>query len=133
MDKMVERTIDNKDKAPECLEKGCYKGYNYYICFAYLCPTAYVRLPENNKWFGKNYHEIKIGYEPHGCFTFSDNKLNYGIKDDGWFVGWDYGHVGDYLQLVAEKIGQSGKLWTMSEIRAECKKVIDALIGDADI
>ena len=68
------------------------------------------------------------GCNPHGGFTFSDfvNEESFGEPEAYW-VGWDYAHFGDYCSYPkGTMIGiERGKKWTIEEIEAECKRVID--------
>ena len=64
----------------------------------------------------------------HGGITYSEDGLY--IKDgqiiDGWFIGWDYAHCGDYMGYY-EKIPGSLRLgekkWTTEEIRENVQEV----------
>lgn len=102
-----------------------YKGLTYYIVTLGSHPCAYVNV-KDTIFNGKFYEDIPI--ECHGGLTYSDNYL-YGIE--GWFIGWDYAHLGDlfysqYLKYIGGKI--AGKEWTIDEVEEECKNVIDQLI-----
>lgn len=127
LDKLSAKYFES-DGRPEVLERGKYHGYDYYICFSHICPTAYVKLAANNRFYGNDFLELDklVGYRPHGCYTYSDYKLGYEklAKEEGWFIGWDYGHAEDCFRGNL----RGGKMWTMDEIRTECRRVIDSII-----
>ena len=88
-------------------------------------PTAYIRIPEDSKYYGKNMGKIDL--EVHGGITYADDHLyiSENQKIDGWFVGWDYGHYGDYAgyeELLPQNIRCGGKKWTTKEILKEVKE-----------
>lgn len=46
-------------------------------------------------------------------------------KIDGWFIGWDYAHYGDYAgyeELLPPKIRVGGKKWSTQEIYQEIRE-----------
>lgn len=106
----------------EILETGYYMGLLYYILSLGTHPTAYIRVPKDNKFYGKEIEQIDI--EVHGGITYSEDGLY--IKDgqiiDGWFIGWDYGHYGDYLgfeEQYPQFCKTGGKKWTTEEIKRD--------------
>lgn len=116
----------------EVIKKDTYKNHMYVIYSVMGShPTAYVRVNEGEKWYEMNYDKISFtwpGCSPHGGFTFSDfvNEESFGEPEAYW-VGWDYAHFGDYCSYPkGTMIGlERGKKWTIEEIEAECKRVID--------
>ena len=95
-----------------------------------ILPTAYVEIDKNNKLFKKNYNDIANIYV-HGGLTYSRSFLQ-DIKKDTWFIGWDYGHAGDYLgyEIIYpnELRNKEDKKWTTEEIYEDVKNVIDQII-----
>ena len=81
----------------ELLDSGTFKNYNYYILSLGTHPTAYVEIPKGNKIYEKDYKEIDL--EVHGGLTYSRDFLwiSKEKKLQGWFIGWDYAHYGDYV------------------------------------
>ena len=124
-----------KPEKPQVLETGKYKGYKFYICFSKTCPTAYVKLDEGHPLYGiePDIKDEGLDYSPNWGFTYSDNKLGYGIgygaKDKGWFIGWDYGHSTDYDYFHSNSYNAEwgARKWTLAEIEGECMGVIDAI------
>lgn len=43
-----------------------------------------------------------------------------------YYIGWDYGHIGDYMEHRG-KIVNEGKKWTTDEIIEEIKRAIEWL------
>ncbi len=114
---------DRKEKA-EILATGFCFGLLYYIMNLGTHPTAYIRIPKNNRFYGKEEGEIDVNV--HGGITYSEEGLyiENGKTIEGWFIGWDYGHYGDYLGFEEKYIKgcASGKKWTTDEIFAEVRE-----------
>ena len=95
-----------------------------------MYPTAYIEIPKGHPYYKKNYDEIDI--EVHGGLTFNDSALyisNDG-KIEGWFIGWDYSHFGDYTgdnELIPIYYRADGKKWTTEKIIDEVKDVVKQL------
>ena len=112
----------------ELLDSGTFKNYNYYILSLGTHPTAYVEIPKSNKIYEKDYSEIDL--EVHGGLTYSRDFLwiSKEKKLQGWFIGWDYAHYGDYagyeLMFPQEFQISEEKKWTTEEILEEVKDVI---------
>lgn len=120
--------VYQKDRIQEVLADGKYKDYQFYILNLGTHPTAYVEIPINNKLYGKNYDDIDICC--HYGLTYSRSYLNL-IKDNSWFIGWDYAHCDDYTGYemnFPELIRTGGKKWTTEEILQEVFYVINQII-----
>lgn len=131
MDRILE--LYNMDEPPvaETIATGSHNGYDFKILWYRYHPNAYIRIPESHPHYGKDYTEIDDKGIVHCGFTFSGKNLNkkYGLPD-GWYLGWDYGHIGDYADYhVGCKL--DGRRWTVSEITAECRQIIDEIIKEA--
>lgn len=102
-----------------------YRGYEYFICDLGTHPTAYVKVPKNNKAFGKDYFDLDI--DVHGGLTYSKNELKFYkySRKYNWFIGWDYAHIGDYVLFA---LFPNDKKYTLDEIIEDCKSVINQLI-----
>lgn len=114
----------DKDKQELVLHKK-YKSYEYFILDLGTHPTAYVKVPKNNKVFGKDYFDLDINV--HGGLTYSSNELKF-YKYSGkynWFIGWDYAHYGDFTLFYDLEMD---KKYTLEEIIEDCKSVINQLI-----
>ena len=105
-----------------------YKGWTYSIITFGTHPCAYVDV-KDTMFDGKFYADIPI--ECHGGLTYSADYLPI-TNDKGWFIGWDYAHLGDlfYSQYNIDMgvIDIVSKEWTIDEVEEECKNVIDQLI-----
>ena len=84
---------------PVILDNKFYRGYEYYIINRGTHPTAYVKLPKTDKFYGIHYDELSYFVDVHGGFTYSEDKLSVDDSTDYWFVGWDYAHYMDYTGL----------------------------------
>lgn len=89
-----------------------------------------------------NFYEPSYRYELKHIFglTYSRDYLvvNRNVKNvndctikDSWFMGWDYGHLGDYTKF--SNIGDwttnvYEKKWTTKEILHDCISVINQII-----
>lgn len=112
-----------------------YKGFRYYIITLGAYPCAYVSIPSGHDLRGVDYTYIN-GIGVHGGLTYSEFFLQLkNIILKGWFIGWDYGHYGDYMKLYHDmEFSFGGKKWTKEEIEEDCKSVIDQILkGDYEI
>ena len=124
----------------EILCEGKYMDYQFYILNLGTHPTAYIEIPKTSKLFGKGYDEIYdmgIDIDVHGGLTYSDAKLR-NIKENSWFIGWDYAHAGDYVGYsmnYPELFGLSiyKKKWTTEEIFEDVVNCIEQMIGMEEI
>ena len=111
--------------AIKLIEEKEYKGFTYIITYSYNHPCAYVFVNDLLTIIVTD----KLKYQPHGGFTYHDVLLPV-VTYKGGFIGWDYAHFGDYQKLGKYVI--EGRLWSIKEIREECKAVIDSLIEYMD-
>lgn len=103
----------------EILSTGYCFGLLYFILNLGTHPTAYIKIPKNHKFHGKDIDEIDI--DVHGGITYAKDYVYAGNNEkiEGWFVGWDYAHYGDYggyEELVPKQYRVGGKRWTTKEI-----------------
>ena len=116
-----------KDRKCEILDTGWCEGFLYYILNLGTHPTAYIRIPKEHKY----YKEENIYLDVHGGITFSN--MGICVKDvilEGYWIGWDYGHFGDYAgyeEMYPKEFRTGGKKWTTEEIKEEviaaCKQL----------
>lgn len=116
------------EKKIEILYNDTYKGFEFYIMNLGTHPTAYIKIPNTHKYYGKHYDDINLYV--HGGLTYSDDYLylNEHKKIKGWFIGWDYAHYGDFVgydMIFCENY--TNKKWTTEEILKEIKNAIDQL------
>ncbi len=117
----------------EILDTGFCFGLLYYIISLGTHPVAYIKIPEDSKYFGKDICDIDIAV--HGGITYAEEGLytNNEKNIEGWFIGWDYAHCGDYMgyyERVPESLQMGNKKWTTQEIykevRAACYQIQNA-------
>ncbi len=111
----------SKERKIEVLATGYCFGLLYYILNLGTHPTAYIKIPSSI-----NIDKDKL--DVHGGITYSENHLwiSENQKIDGEFIGWDYGHYGDYAgyeEILPKEIRIGGKKWTTTEIYKEVREV----------
>lgn len=117
---------------------GEYKNYNFFILNLGTHPTAYVRVPETHPFYLKHYDDCNPT-SPNSLnqiFTFSDSSANFAKYLDqpipeGWYLGWDYAHLGDWTGLYSDEqnIRLGNRKYTTEEILKDCDAVIEYLIS----
>ena len=114
------------------LMSGKYKNYQFYILSFGTHPTAYVEIPKGHKLYGKEYdtiYDMGVDIDVRGGLTYSHSSL-IDIKQDSWFIGWDYAHYGDYFAKPSYSVfdlNDGSKKWTTLEMFEDVKKCIDKL------
>ena len=108
-------------KPVERIAEGRYKGFDFYVLSFGSHPCAYIDV-SNTSLARKHYDDI--GIDCHGGLTYSENQL-VTVDKKGWFIGWDYAHLGDYYRTPYNSV--NGKQWTTGEIVEECINVIEQI------
>ncbi|MCM1230035.1 MAG: hypothetical protein NC489_07880 [Ruminococcus flavefaciens] len=126
----IKEMVYTTEYVTELLGHGVYNGYEYAIVSRGTHPCAYVKLPKDHSYYGKDYDEIPV--DCHVELTYADNCLDVMPEHSGWWIGWDYGHCCDYAGFMKSPewsdIDTSHyKKWTSSEIFDEVKQVIEQL------
>ena len=128
----MKQMVYTADRNREILDMGEYKGFTYAIISLGWHPCAYVKIPENHKYFKVNYNDLPM-IDCHGGITFSEPYLSVADdKDlDGWWIGWDYSHYMDFsgLSLRSNNFTE-GKKYSTAEILSDVFKVIEQLESD---
>lgn len=133
--KLYKEMTYGPDRKLEILLEGTYKGYQFYILNLGTHPTAYIEIPRESKLFRKGYNQIYdmgIDIDVHGGLTYADDHLQ-DIKENTWFIGWDYAHYGDYVgyeEIMPRKIRVGGKRWTTEEIFDDVVNAIEQIIKE---
>jgi hypothetical protein len=134
---MIDNDIYSADRLakPVVLDKGKQDKFFWAIISLGSHPVCYVGVPPGHKYYGKGYDEIPI--QCHGGLTFAGKDFWFNpVSINLWWIGWDYAHYGDYYQHTKEMEShlKSGGLlprekeshkWTMEELRAEVRIVLD--------
>lgn len=118
---MKEMIYTNNRHSHEQLASGTFLGYNYYVLSLGTHPCAYVEIPKNNKFFGKDCDDISIVC--HGGLTYVGRQLAT-VDHEGWFIGWDYAHYGDYSGYLPPSLNDRCTQYTTIEMVEDCKQVI---------
>ena len=133
MKEMVYRPYE-KDKngriKSELLFSNIYRKIPYVITSYGDHPCAYIVNPFNNltSYFDEKLDDIIV----HGGFTFFGDLQHilpeslYFFKEK--FLGWDYGHAGDYCNCT-KHLNACGEKYSTLKIKKECKRVIDQILA----
>lgn len=105
-----------------------------YPCIALQHPEletwcGYVIIPQTHPMVGKHYDDkgfarIKV----HGGLTFAGGSVPLTEeRAQGWVVGFDCAHLGDYIPQVGELLGYGNNRneheWTEEETLSECQRL----------
>lgn len=86
---------NTKERHLTILAKGIEGKFQWFIVSLGSHPCCYIILPEGHKYYRKDYDDIPL--ECHGGLTFAGKDMHFNpIVMDGWIIGWDYAHAGDY-------------------------------------
>lgn len=131
MDRLMELYRMSEPSMFEMLARGKHSGFEFFIVWCCNHPNAYIRIPKNHPFYKKDYREIDDKNLVHGGFTFSGGSINevYGLPN-GWYLGWDYAHRTDFINLPRRQLG--GSRWTIKGIEKDCKDIIDSIIKEAE-
>ncbi len=129
-EKKMKEMIYSFERKIEVLDTGYCLGLLYYILNLGTHPVAYIKIPKGHKLYNKDYDDIyrEVDIDVHGGLTYSSNHLwiSENQKIEGWFIGWDYAHYGDYAgyeEIMPKQYRTKGKKWTTKEIFTEVKEV----------
>lgn len=111
---------------------------------------GYVKLPENHPFIetlkethkeelfdGKiidvnNFKGLKV--KCHGKLSFGKLYENDTPRfTKGWWIGWDYGHKGDFAPRLKLKKGMKERFYSEKEVITECKAVIKQVIDALNV
>lgn len=107
------------------LHSGEINRYKFAIVSFGVHPAAYVQVPESHPF----YHDEDIDSYVfcHGgisCHLDLNDPNELGL-DPGWWIGWDYAHVTDYIDSPFMTFGK--KKWTTTEMLNDVQLVIQQL------
>lgn len=108
------------------LDAGTIDGYRYAIVSLGSHPCAYVEVPEGHP-YRRAYLDGSV--RCHGGVTYfrpyAPPAMTAEQKIKSLWIGWDYAHIGDYLELPDTAL--PGKRYTLEEIQQEVRDVIAQL------
>lgn len=127
--------VNSLEPISEVLAAGTCMSIPFYVVSYGNHPCCYIELSAGHPLFGVDYDELPdpVGYIPHGGFTYSEPYLKAINSSEGagkWYLGWDYGHIGDFCAYMLMPHWQSdpeaehAKKWTINELVEECIDVI---------
>ena len=120
------------------IKKFKYCGFECLICVINGTHyTAYVGIPKNHPFYGKDYEYVDDFVDVHGGVTFSGDEV-LGYKKEGvWWFGIDFAHAGDIcvgryivsplppLPLLGEQ-----RVWNLKKVEKEIKDFAKQLVID---
>ena len=123
-------TTDNFENSDNVLMEGDYNGRHFAIIRHELgFPDAYIEVKEDD-WISKteiaDYDQRYDAYQGyvHGGATFY-GKCYWNKEDTRTYLGWDYGHCGDYE--ASSKLYEDCKKWSYAEILMDIARVWEDL------
>lgn len=130
MDRLMELYSMAEPPMIETITKGKHSGYEFFILWFSSHPNAYIKIPKSHPYYKKDYRKIDNRNLVHGGFTFSGENLDkkYGLSE-GWYLGWDYAHCTDFINLPGHSL--SGFKRRIEDIEKDCKEIIDKIIKEA--
>lgn len=108
---MVKKMIYGKEYKISRLAMGICCGYKWEIISLGTHPCAYILIPPMHPLWGKSNIDLPV----HGGVTYMSECIDLANSIKYWYIGWDYGHAGDYIGGVSVE----GKKWHTSEIIKE--------------
>lgn len=131
----MKEMVYSAERKNEILDTGFCFGLLYYILNLGTHPTAYIKIPENSKYYKKDMYDIDIAV--HGGITYAEDGLYADNREvQGWFIGWDYGHYGDYAgyeEILPNNMRTNGKKWTTEEIKKEVREACYQIINSKEV
>lgn len=119
------------DKSGEMriLAKGIYKGIRYLVMNVRgTHPCGYVNVA-HTKFEKLDYMDLDC-INCHGGLTYSSKCSPCECEEDGWWLGWDYAHFGDYNVYTGHSYDTDfSKKYTTEDVVHECIHVINQIVG----
>lgn len=120
--KQMNSKLYSKKRFTECLYSDEYKGYKCAIVTIGTHPCAYVECKNTTlRYFDLLKSEViakrGVTYTGPGYWGWGSDKLRW--------IGWAYCYMGDYCEAYPSMFD---KKWTLKEIHADIRQVIDVLI-----
>lgn len=129
---MIYHANDKDNEFPyQILAIGEHAGVKFYVCnINGMHPTAYLRIPKGMPLHGIDYTEADELIKVHCGFTYSrDGLCGVENNDESWFLGWDYGHCGDFAgYYLRDNSFRNYHKWTTEEIISECVSACEELV-----
>lgn len=112
------------------IEHNKIAGVEYLIRTIGFTPTAYINVKSerNCNLLMSGIYNASVNLGVHGGITFHGRMDSIGHIMPGYWIGWDYGHWGDYTPGITNPTGE-GKKWTVDEIRKDVKHAIGVIMA----
>jgi hypothetical protein len=84
------------ERPNDVLANGTHEGHEWVVTHSNGFRCGYVKVEPGHPWHGKPYQDLQ-SVKVHGGLTFGqpDEPCDKGGTDDGWWLGFDCGHLGD--------------------------------------
>ncbi|MBA2851868.1 hypothetical protein HNP86_002027 [Methanococcus maripaludis] len=84
-------------------------------------PAAYIELPEEYVGVFGNYSFYDMVVSVYGGVTFAQKGGDLDSMLKGYWIGWDYMHLGDKFGKFGALAEHSSKSWTSEDLYKHCK------------
>lgn len=125
MEKLYCRSI----KEDYIVDKGMYKRIDYVIKSVGTHPTAYVNIRNTQE----NIDLIEEKAPIMITYTSKESGPLPKLDPHKEWIGWDYGHAGDYICLRTEEDDISGHKYTYEEVMKDVIAVIEIMLEAASL
>ena len=97
----MKQMIYKPNRETEILEEGTYKDIHFIIVSYGTHPCAYIEIPDSHKLYNVDYMDShrEFDFGVHGGITWSGPLSKVIPNKPGFYYGWDYAHVDDYMDM----------------------------------
>lgn len=130
---------DHKYEPQTIVAKGRIGEHDFAIINRNFHPCSYIRLNDDSPFVDKDYDDIPL--DCHYGLTYKERHTNLGFEElqEGTWIGWDYGHCGDFCryddpddgdhkytvaELINELIFACGHLTALEECEGRLKVIV---------
>jgi len=103
------------------LKRWKHQGIECVVGRGSIALCGYIAVPKGHPWYGIWHADIPL--EIHGGLSFACR----GTKDR-WWLGWDYGHDGDWIGFYDPTTRKGydlpGRIWTVDDVSVECERAV---------
>lgn len=126
---MINKTFEDicKDKPGTIYADWEIDGYRCLVSRGNVSVCAYVGVKPDHCISGMDYRKLSI--RCHGGLTFSMQGNDNFWPAGYWWIGWDYGHLGDKstYDMYFPGAFPDGHGWTPDEVMGEIHDVVEQL------
>ena len=122
----MKEMIYKPDIELEILDEGHCGGFHYCIVSYGTHPAAYVEIPSTHRFYKMNHRDMDILCYGDLSYSSAHGILRNEHYREGFWIGWDYNHCGDYNGSLPFLEGF--KKWTTEEIYEHIQDVVFQLL-----